>query len=132
MNKYLMLQQSQQEKINAFPTGFAFSEEQLKEAKKKLGVTDDSELLSLGYGIFIKKADEKKYIKLLGEIAEEMLNFLRDADNFREAIAYELANHEYIITCNPKDAVEALGYTIDDLSDEQIKILKEESRKQMK
>jgi len=33
---------------------------------------------------------------------------------------YELSNHEYCVTCDPTDAVEALGYTVPEVMEDSI------------
>lgn len=52
-------------------------------------------------------------------------------DTFREMIRYELYNHEACITCTAEDALEALGLSYLDLTDEQKRIVKQELYKQI-
>lgn len=50
---------------------------------------------------------------------------------FREMISYELANHEACITCDYEPALAALNMSINDLTENQIKIMQEELHKQI-
>ena len=54
-----------------------------------------------------------------------------DLEEFRKMVSYELANHEACITCDYRDALDALGLTFEKLTDEKQKIVKEELRRQI-
>ena len=99
--------------VNAFPLGFAFSDEQLKEALAKLGATAD-ECLSIGAGGILRKCDKAKFDALFIRHETEREAALDNDDVLREAIRYELGNHEYCITGCSGDALGALGITLDD------------------
>ena len=70
---------------------------------------------------------QKKYCEHL-EAAYKTLQ--ENNDTFREMIRYELGNHEACITYDYTDALKALGYTWEKLSDEQRQITLEELKKQ--
>ena len=71
---------------------------------------------------------QKKYFRHL-EMAYKLLK--KNDDVFREMISYELANHEACVTCDCTDALEALGYKWDDLTEQQQVITKQELEKQI-
>ena len=63
---------------------------------------------------------------------EEGYKKLQDnVDEFRKMVAYELGNHEAVISNNYEDALDALGLNFEDLSKEKQKIVREELRKQV-
>ena len=119
MNKYAELKKINQDEYNAFPFGFAFSQEQFENMKAKLGVKDDSELLSIGGGGFIRKKDSKA----LDELSERCDRRMKEAieqdksgEGFiKDMFLYELANHEYCITYDLDDTLYALGLTYEDV-----------------
>jgi len=70
---------------------------------------------------------QQKYSKNL----ETRLEALKNSDKtFREMISYELANHEACVTYDCTDALQALGYKWNDLSESQKRITHEELEKQ--
>lgn len=63
---------------------------------------------------------------------EQSFNKLKNSnETFREMIATELANHEACITCSSRDALDSLGLKFDTLTSEQLKIVREELKKQI-
>lgn len=63
---------------------------------------------------------------------EEGYKKLQDnVDEFRKMVAYELGNHEAVISCSYKDALDALDLKFEDLSKEKQKIVREELKKQV-
>ena len=71
---------------------------------------------------------QKKYLKILQNAYKHLQNNL---EVFREMVRKELANHEACITCDYTDALDALGLTFEELTEEKQKIVKEELRKQI-
>lgn len=114
--KYITLKESQQEQVNNFPMIFAFSNKQLEQGCEKLGVKDaESELYSIGAGGFIRKKDSKDFNALIARLDEEMQEALKDYNFLYDALSYELGNHEYCITTNPEPALNVLGFTLEDV-----------------
>lgn len=72
--------------------------------------------------------DAIKYSLYLEEAYE---NLKANDDTFREMIRSELENHEACITCTAEDALDALGLSYSDLTDEQKHIVKQELDKQI-
>ena len=101
MNKrqeYLDLQKRQQEELSAFPIAYAFNEEQLKEALKKLGARRDECVTYLGMGDVMKRSDVPAFKKMLVRHHDEMEEALKNDKEFAEAaFLYEMDNHEYAI-----------------------------------
>lgn len=114
MNKYSELKDRHSKLINDFPMFFAFTEKQLHEGMKKLGleITQKDQLLSIGMGCYIKKVDEKACDDLYDNMELELKNAMENDEFLFDAIKYELANHEYCITYSVRDTLAALGLTL--------------------
>lgn len=102
------------DKFNAFPIGFAFNDEQFEEQKKKLGVKDDSQLVSIGYGGFIRRADQKAFHEMNKSLKDRKERYLKNKQFVYEMFRYELANHEYVITFDIDDTLDACGITFEE------------------
>lgn len=71
---------------------------------------------------------QAKYLNYL----KKAYNRLKDnTETFRGMVSHELANHEACITCDYKDALDALGMRFEDLTEEKQEIVKEELSKQI-
>ena len=117
MNKYKELKNKHQEKVNNFPMFFAFSNQQFEEGMKSLGL-DPSETDKLykagGTGGFYLKTDAERLFKMFDNHRQEMKEARKTDDQFLfDMFNYELSNHEYVITYNINDALDALGLTIE-------------------
>ena len=101
MNSYVEMKERHQKEVNNFPIKFAFSDEQFKRAMEELGLTENDldKVVSIGAGGFIRKTDIKAYNEM-GERQYKEVLFL-----------YELGNHEYIITFDISESLDAVGLT---------------------
>lgn len=109
MGKYIEYKDEFEKTVNNFPMMFAFSNEQLEQGKKQLGVTDNKELISIGDGGFIKKTDRQAYLDMVDYLKEKLQQGLFNDDEFLyEAFLYELGNHEYCITYDLTDMLDTL------------------------
>jgi len=118
MDKYAKFKRETEEKINKFPFMFAFSQKQLFEGmKEKYGLeqTETNKLLSIGAGGFILKADNDKLDKMNADIEADRIELMKDDSFVFQAMKYELCNHEFCITYDGTDALEAIGLTPDDI-----------------
>lgn len=120
MNKYLKLKEKQRAETESFPIEFAFSKEQLKEAMQELEVDKTSELLRVGPGGIIRKADSDKFTELMDRHDRELQQAIEQEDQFiYDMFRYELANHEYIVTGRLNDTLDALGLTPEEVKDDE-------------
>lgn len=119
MTSYEVLKNRHQNEVNAFPFGFAFSNDQFEKMMAKWGFTpnDKDKIYCVCSGTFIRKED--------ATAMEEM--FRRQKEERKKAIAedatgdgyiysmfkYELANHEYGYTHELDDTLDALGLTLE-------------------
>ncbi len=120
-NAYEILRNKQQEEFNKFPMGFAFSDEQFKEAMEKLGLTekDTDKVVSIGAGGFIRKSDVKSFNEMNNRLDKEKKEAIaadKDGTGFiKDMFLYELGNHEYIITYDLTDTLDSLDLTMEDV-----------------
>ena len=115
-NKYIELKERHEKMVNEFPMALAFSDKQFEEAKKKLGVTEDSELVRTSVGGIIRKTDSKAYTELFQLINTQDEEAMKDDDYLYHGFVCELANHEFSYTYDPTDTLDCFGLTIDELN----------------
>lgn len=122
MNKYTELKNKQQEEVNAFPLGAAFSKEQFAEMMRKWGLTEDDtdKIYSIGGGCYIRKSDHTAFHEMLDRHDRERKAAIA-ADTTGDGYIYdmfytELANHEYCITYDLEETLYALGLSIDEIN----------------
>lgn len=114
MNKYEEIKNKHQKRVNEFPLGFAFSNEQFKNMMEKWGLEekDTDKILSIGSGGFIRKNDVEEYNKMWNEIRKENNDLIeqdKTGDGYiKDMFVYELANHEYGLTYDLDDTLDAL------------------------
>lgn len=123
-NAYALLKESQQKEFNAFPMAFAFSNQQFDEGMRKLGLepSEKDKIVTIDSGAFIKKTDSEAFSEMairheqqhLDSIAQDMTGEGYILDMFK----YELANHEFGITYDIYPALDALGLTPSQISDD--------------
>ena len=88
---------------------------------EKWGLTlnDADKICSIGGGCYIRKADIDAFVALINKTATELKNAITSdltGDGFIfDMFVYELANHEYCITYNLDDTLDALGLTIKEI-----------------
>lgn len=119
MNKYVELKNKLQKEFDEFPFGFAFSNEQFEKMKEELGVKENNELISIGAGGYIRKSDEKALDDLINGKELRMKKAIEEdktGEGFiKDMFLYELANHEYCITYELEDTLNALDLTYGDI-----------------
>jgi aspartyl-tRNA synthetase len=120
MEKYNEMKNKHQKEVNAFPMGFAFSNKQFKEAKEKLGVKDNSELLSIYGGGFIRKKDREAYEELFTRIDKETEEAMKKPEFAYSAFRYELSNHEYVYTHDKISVLSCLGLSTEHLENSEM------------
>ena len=122
MNAYQEMKDRQQKEFDAFPLGAAFSNQQFQNMMEKWGLTvnDTDKICSIGGGCYILKADKDALIALINKTATELKNAITadtTGDGFIfDMFVYELANHEYCITYDLEDTLDALGLTPEEVN----------------
>jgi hypothetical protein len=110
--RYSELKNRQRKELNAFPMGFAFTEQQLQKELERLNTTKDN-LVDVGAGGFIRSEDKDAFFAMFERHSKEMDKAMEDDSFLQSAIVYELGNHEYCITYDTSAALSALGLEID-------------------
>lgn len=115
--KYLDLKAKHEKEISDFPIAYAFSDEQLQEALKKLGATKEECVTIFGHGDIVKKENASKLIALFKHQVQELKDMLVADEEFAEAaFLYEMDNHEYAINYDgDEDVLRCFGLDEDDL-----------------
>ena len=120
-NRYLDFKREADKKFNEDleqVVFFAFGNAQFEEGCRRFGIdpkkTSD-ELYALGGGGYYRKTDTKKLAKIFADHELARVRALKEggvtfaADMFEA----ELANHEYCLTRDLEETLDALGYTAD-------------------
>ena len=118
MSKYTELKAKHQAEVDAFPFGFAFNQKQFDEMMVKWGLkpTDIREILSIGGGGYIRRADADAMKEMFARHEAERKVTMQDDEYLFSMFNYELANHEYCVTYDVTDALDALGLTLDEVN----------------
>ena len=117
-NSYLALNAETRKELEAFPVQFAFNIKQFEEGMKALGLTKDDtdKIVSIPGGGFVRKTDAGAFMDLFKRHREKHLAAIAaDTEGtgyIYEMFDYELGNHEYSYTYDPKPALTALGLTL--------------------
>jgi hypothetical protein len=108
----LKLRQSKE--INSFNIGAAFNNQQFEEmmiCKFGLGVDDTSEILSLGAGMYILKAERYQFNDIMLRHKKELSDFKKDRKRHIESIIYDFNNMEVDFTHGFINNIETIGLT---------------------
>ena len=114
---YREFKEMKQKEFNALPTMFAFSKNQLEEQMEKLG-TNKSEIVNLGYGMFMREKDLYLLDAFEGKYEAMEKELMKNDDYLLDAFLYELRNHEYIVTYEVEDALDVFGLTVEDVKND--------------
>jgi len=118
MSKYSELKSKHQAEVNAFPLGFAFSEKQFNEMMEKWGLTPDDtdKIYHIGMGGYVRKSDAEAMHEMFARHEAEHKAAMQDDEYLFSMFNYELANHEYCVTYDVTDALDALGLTLEEVA----------------
>ena len=118
-NEYINLVRKQEKEFNNFPMFFAYDEKQYKEGKQTLEVIEDKEICSIGYGGYIRKKDLQAFNDMVEKHNKELKQSIendRTGEGFiYDMFLYELENHEYFITHEIDDTLDALNLTLNEV-----------------
>lgn len=117
--EYMDLRKRHQKEFEDFPVVYAFKDQQLEEALKRLGATKDECVTVFGHGDIVKRTDAKALITLLEQHTNELKQKLKDDPDFAyEAFLYEMDNHEYAINMSAdEDVLDCFCITFDDIDE---------------
>ena len=126
MNAYQEMKDRQQKEFAAFPMGAAFSNQQFKDMMEKWGLTvnDTDKICSIGGGCYIRKTDKEALRDLINRLNKEKQDAIAadlTGDGFIfDMFVYELANHEYCITYDLEETLDALGLTPEEVNADEL------------
>ena len=119
MESYRQMQERHQKEMNNFPIAFAYSDQQFDDGMRKLGLdpSETDKVVSVFYGAFIRREDHDALMEMFERHSKEERDaFIKNEDDWAyHAFRYELANHEYSYTGDYEPALEACGFTLDEL-----------------
>lgn len=126
-NSYDELREIQQERFNNLPIGFAYSEKQFNEMMHRWGLDPDTDTDQICYVFgrlgFARKSDLpliKATVKKEQEETEQAIASDRDGTGFiYDMFVSEMFNHEYGLTHNIDEVLEALGLTADQVNSDE-------------
>lgn len=126
MNEYQEMMDRQQQEVNALPLGFAFGQKQFDEMMRSWGLhpeRDIKKIYSIGAGSYIQKKDAELLRQMSAQHRQELTAAVKadtTGDGFIfQMFYYELASHEYGYTGEAEDALDALGYTLEQVQADQ-------------
>lgn len=123
--KYTEFKKIKEERMNTLDIKFAFTEEHFNQIMKEWGLqpTDTHLVTSLGSGGIMQKKDIQTFVDVINQNEKDWQAYMQDDEFLKGAFIYELANHEFIITYEHGDALDALGLKYDELDERQLSIL---------
>ncbi len=124
MTTYTEMKARHRDEMNDFNgIFFAFSNEQFEEGMTKLGLTmsDTDKIFKLMAGGFILKERSKDFHAMIDRHEAERKELKKQEKSMLEALTYELKNHEYCITYDVTDALNALGWSKDEIDPKLLK-----------
>lgn len=113
---YQEMKREQEKELSDFEGIFyAFSDKQFNEGMAKVGLVagDTNKIYSLGAGGYILKEKSEAFHTMFKKFSDRMETALKNEDFLLDALTYELCNHEYCITCDVDEALNALGLTLE-------------------
>ena len=97
---------------------FAFSDKQFNELMIKLGYDDENvflkDIMSVGGGSIILKKDKELIMNTFDRIDKELTENFKNDEFLESAFEYELGNHEYCITYDISETLDALDISYDE------------------
>lgn len=125
MNAYEEMKKRHQAETDALPIYWAFTEERFGEVLKELGLTEkDTDKLCKTFGGGFCLASDAQMIAdtLRGHRREmeEAISADETGDGFiKDMFLSELSNHEYTYTCEVEETVEACGFTMEQIENDE-------------
>lgn len=113
---YTQMRSRHAKMIGDLPIFFAFGPGCEQRLMKKAGVNSKDELRSIPGGGVIRQADEKLVAEVFERTSREMKLAMKNEQFLKEALTYQLANHEFSYTGDLTDTFDYLGLDINDES----------------
>lgn len=117
METYKQLKERQQQESNAFPFGFAFSNEQFDDMMKKLPLDEGDKYYSLGAGAFVRGKDIPAMTEMFKRHNAELKELRQHTKELKKAILSELYNHEWEYSEDLDSVLDAVGISQEDFAE---------------
>lgn len=119
MESYQSIKARHQAEVDAFPIGAAFSDKQLEEMMQKFGLPNDktgyAQIVSLGFGAYIKRSDVPAWNEMSERHEKEMKEFRKSRKELREGFRHEFANHECQFIRMDEEVCACFGLTYEEV-----------------
>ena len=118
---YLELKRKHQDELSKFPLFFAFNESQFEDGMNKLGLkpSETDKINRINACCYCKKSDSKSYKNMYKRFALEKWEALKDDNYVLEMFQCEMKNHEYDLTHDDKEVIEACGLDMFEMNSSQ-------------
>ena len=124
MESYEAMQKRHQQEVNAFPMKWAFNNRQLEQGMRELGLnpSQTNEIVGIGGGGFIRRSDRQAFIDMFKRQNAEQKAALaaqKTGDEYAyQMFLHELGNHEYVITGDLSDTLDACGLSVEQINND--------------
>lgn len=124
MESYEAMQKRHQQEVNAFPMKWAFNNQQLEQGMRELGLnpSQTNEIVGIGGGGFIRRSDRQAFIDMFKRQNAEQKAALaaqKTGDEYAyQMFLHELGNHEYVITGDLSDTLDACGLSAEQINND--------------
>ena len=118
METYKDMLERHEKEFEQLPIFFAYTNEKFKRELEKRGATED-DVYRAGTGCFYLKSDADLIQNAVERFDAEFEKAMQNDDFMYGAFYYELANHEFFITGDPIDALDALHLTIKEVENDE-------------
>lgn len=121
MLTYRELTAKHQREVNELPIMYAFSNKQFEDGmRNKLGLepNETDKIYRLGStGGFYKKTDAQLLKETFDRHSMELQEAMKNDEFVLEMFEYEMGNHEYQISYDKEDVINACGLDLDDMDE---------------
>ena len=120
METYRKMRQRHQAEANSLPLMFAYSTEQFDEGMRKLGLEpyQVDKIYRLGdQNCFYKKTDSELIFSTFDKHEKEQQEAMQNDDFVQSMFEYELANHEWQISGDDEEVLDACGLSENELDE---------------
>lgn len=116
---YAELKQKQQQEVNEFPLGFAFSNDQFSKMMDNWGLNADKKedikkIVSIGAGGYVQIKDIPSMNKMFRRHKKELREFRKNKNELKKAILHEMFNIEYEYSHDDEHLCNNLGVNFND------------------
>lgn len=124
MESYEAMQKRHQQEVNAFPMKWAFNNRQLEQGMRELGLnpSQTNEIVGIGGGGFIRRSGRQAFIDMFKRQNAEQKAALaaqKTGDEYAyQMFLHELGNHEYVITGDLSDTLDACGLSAEQINND--------------